>query len=98
KREVVVAVVCDNCGKERKGDEEPIDWHLFSAHHDEWGNESIDSYEEYMVCSPICYFKKLSEAVKYFETYNSTEIDGMSIQFARKLVGFFNTSPKKNDR
>lgn len=89
-RQVVVAVVCDNCGKEHKGSEMPDEWHSFSGHHSQWGNDSIDSYENYMVCSPKCYKEKLTEAVNEFDGYDSAEIDDMTIQFAKSLVGFFN--------
>jgi ssDNA-binding Zn-finger/Zn-ribbon topoisomerase 1 len=85
-RQVVVAVVCDNCGKEHKGSKMPDEWHSFSGHHD-----SIDSYENYMVCSPKCYKEKLKEAVNEFDGYDSAEIDEMTIQFAKNLVDFLNT-------
>lgn len=89
-KQVVVAVVCDNCGKEHKGSEIPDEWHSFSGHHNEWGNDSIDSYENYMVCSPKCYKEKLTEAVSEFDGYDSAEIDDMTIQFAKSLVEFLN--------
>lgn len=84
-RQVVVAVVCDNCGKEHKGSKMPDEWHSFSGH------DSIDSYENYMVCSPKCYKEKLTEAVNEFDGYDSAEIDEMTIQFAKNLVDFLNT-------
>ena len=89
-RQVIVAVVCDNCGKEHKGSEQPDEWHSFSGHHNEWGNDSVDSCEYYQVCSPKCYVEKLTEVVKEFDGYRSAEIDDMTIDFAKSLVGFLN--------
>lgn len=87
-RRVVVAVVCDNCGKEHFGSSEPDEWHSFFGQHQEWGNDSEDSLKDYIVCSPKCYVEKLSESVKEFQEYESAEIDGMKIQFAKLLASY----------
>lgn len=89
-RQVIVAVICDNCGKEHKGSKMPKEWHSFYGSHHEWGNDSVDSVEDYMVCSPKCYKEKMTEAVNHFDGYDSAEIDGMAIQFAKNLVEFLN--------
>jgi hypothetical protein len=94
-REVVVAVICDNCGKEHKGNEMPDDWHILTACHDEWGNDSIDSYEKYMACSSECYIKLLNKIIIEYDSYPSTMINEMSIDFAKKLINFINTNVKK---
>lgn len=85
-RRIKIAVICDNCGKEHEGSEQPKDWHSFSAHHDEWGSDTIDSYENFNVCSTKCYIEKLTKVVKELSPYDSGKIDGMTIQFAEKLV------------
>jgi hypothetical protein len=91
---VIVAVVCDNCGKEHKESKAPDEWHSFSAHHNEWGNDSVDSYQEYMVCSAKCYKEKLTKVVNDFDGYDSAEIDNMTIRFAKSLVVFLNAQTK----
>ena len=90
KKYVTVGYKCDNCGKEIKGSRRPKEWHHFSSHHNEWGNDSIDSYEHYTVCSPKCYVEKLIKVVdSELSGRYDAEIDDMSIQFARRMVEFF---------
>ena len=55
--EVIDNVLCDACKREIQND---IDFE-FSAHHYDWDNDSIDSYEYYDVCSFKCFLKKLQE-------------------------------------
>ncbi len=53
-------MVCDVCGKEiphRTGY-----WRL-TTHHNDWGNDSIDSYENMDICSPECLRKKFDEYI-----------------------------------
>ncbi len=85
-RRVVVAVVCDNCGKEHLASVQPNEWHSFYGQHQQWDNDSADSFKYYMVCSAKCYAEKLSESVKEFQEYETSEIDGMKIQFAKLLA------------
>lgn len=86
--EVTVGYKCDNCDKVHSGKSQPDEWHEFSGHHESWGNDSFESYEYYMACSPECYVNLLKKAVKEFEDYNTSEIDGFSIDFAKNMVGF----------
>jgi len=60
-RECIVGKKCDICGKEipptviphRYG--EPIhDYYEVTTHHDDWGNDSVESYERFEACSPEC--------------------------------------------
>ena len=88
KRSVIVAAICDNCGKENKGSKQPDDWHSFEGHHNSWGNDSIDSYENYLACSPECYIELLKKAFKNFHEYSTAEINGMKIGFVKKLLEF----------
>ena len=89
KRVVTIGYKCDNCGKIHNGDF-PEDWHEFSGHHNSWGNDSCDSYEYYMACSPECFAKLLQQAVKEFENYDDAEINGYQIEFAKRMVSFLN--------
>lgn len=86
--QVITHAVCDCCGKEVKAKQMPDEWHKISAHHNDWGNDSCDSYEEYMVCSPECYKKQLKSVVEDFKEHGTAEIDEMSIEFAVSLVAF----------
>jgi hypothetical protein len=87
-----VAAVCDECGREHKGHDYPDDWHYFNGHHSSWGNDSCDSYQYYLVCSPECYAKQLKKAVREFGDYNTAEVDDMTIDFAKRLADFLNAT------
>ena len=47
---------CDVCNKEIKGSY----WQL-TTHHNDWGNDSIESYEYFDVCSKECMREKFEE-------------------------------------
>ena len=83
---VTVARKCDVCGKVHEGKYTPDEWHEFNHHHNEWGNDSIDSYEYHEVCSAECYAVKFKECVKDLEGYTNAKVDEFEIQFARELV------------
>ena len=85
---VVVGYKCDNCGAEHNTPTLPDDWHEFSGQHNNWDNDSIESYKEYTACSPECYVKLLCKAVKEFEEYSDGKIDGYTIDFAKRLSIF----------
>ena len=89
-KDVIVAAVCDECGREHSGNDYPDDWHLFSGQHGDWGNDSYESRIEYLACSPECYAKQLKKAVREFGYSNTAEIDEMTIDFAKRLVDFLN--------
>ena len=91
KRErVTIGYKCDNCGKIHNENSMPDSWHEFSGHHNSWGNDSCESYEYYMACSPECYAKLLQKAVEEFEEYSDAEIDNFEIDFAKRMVSFLN--------
>lgn len=54
--DVIVSCKCDICGKEHSEYED------VTAYHNDWGNDSIDSYKTVDVCSDGCYAK----AIKMF--------------------------------
>jgi hypothetical protein len=85
---VVVGHECDVCGKIHEGNNIPNEWHLFNHHHNEWGNDSIESYEYHEVCSPKCYWEKFKECVNLLNGKSDAKIDEFEIQFARKLIDF----------
>jgi hypothetical protein len=90
KQEVTIGYKCDCCGKEINATQLPNEWHNFNSHHDEWGNDSIDSYEYYDVCSPKCYRDKMIQIVEgEYKNRKWATIDEKDIQFARLLVETF---------
>lgn len=84
-KEITIGYKCDVCGKESHGKYFPDDWHSFSHNHNEWGDDSVDSYEYHLVCSAECYSVKLNECVIDLEGRRDAKVDEMEIQFARKL-------------
>lgn len=70
-RECVVGKKCDICGKEipprvtpyRFG--EPVyDYYEVTTHHNDWGNDSVDSYKHFDACSPDCAYKLWEEYIR----------------------------------
>ena len=62
-------IYCDVCGKEIKTHESY--WSL-TTHHNDWGNDSCDSYEYYDVCSKECMRKKFEEYLKDSDNKHNT--------------------------
>ncbi len=60
-RNCIVSKKCDVCGKEippttipHKYGEPIYDYYEVVTHHNDWGNDSVDSYEHFDACSPEC--------------------------------------------
>ena len=88
--ETIDGYKCDCCKKISEGPGFPDSWHHFSSHHDDWGNDSIDSFEYYHVCSVECYIEILKRIVDDdLEDCEQAEVDGFQIQFARILLNYF---------
>lgn len=85
-KSVTVAIKCDVCGKIHKGTDVPYEWHSFNHNHNEWGNDSHESYEFHQVCSPECYWVKFKECVLDLKGRKWAKVDEFEIQFARRLV------------
>lgn len=69
-RDYIVGKKCDVCGKEilptaipHKYEEPFYDYYEITTHHNDWGNDSIDSYEHFDACSPDCAFKLWEEYI-----------------------------------
>ena len=77
---------CDCCGKIHKGIAFPDDWHTFGTHHQDWGNDSIESHKFYDVCSVGCYAKSLSVIIDEDGERYGFEVDEMICKFARRLL------------
>ena len=81
---VTVKVICDVCEKEHNEDENK-EWHHFNTHHFSWGNDSVDSYEYYDVCSSDCYYEQLRLCYDICD-YDTAVIDGFTREFVKKLL------------
>lgn len=64
--EKLVGIMCDICGKEITGKF----WQLTTHHHD-WGNDSIDSYEYFDLCSRECINKALDKYINACKMSNT---------------------------
>jgi len=69
-RECIVGKKCDVCGKEilpttnpHKCGEPIYDYYEVTTHHNDWGNDSVDSYEHFDACSPDCAYKLWEEYI-----------------------------------
>lgn len=82
----VTEVRCDGCGKIARSVQG--DWYDFSSHHSDWGNDSIESHDQWDACSAACYLKIVRKIVDdYGEMPHPTlEVDGKTYAFARALV------------
>lgn len=74
--EVVYAIQCDNCVeradvKPGRYVDAPQGWATFSSHHNDWGNDSIESSEQHDVCSWACY---LAIVRRVFDDYGEDRV------------------------
>lgn len=88
KRRVTVSIRCDNCGAIHEGSRIPPSWHKFSSHHNEWGNNSVDSFEYHHVCKPQCYVELIKKLTAEYSDYPSLEVDDMSLEFAQSFLQY----------
>lgn len=84
-QEVIVGCRCDQCGKESATYD---NWVVSSHGHSEWGNDSIDSYETFDLCSPQCYLYQLAASVEHMSGYSSAQVDDLPIDFIRGLLAY----------
>ncbi len=83
---VTIGYECDICGLKHNGNSLPNSWHSFGHHHQDWGNDSIDSNKYFHVCSIGCYTEQLKNCLNSLEDHKRTaEIDEMSYEFAQSL-------------
>ncbi len=80
-KDIFVSNKCDICEKETT--EELIN---VNAYHEGWGNDSIESHENYECCSCECYKKTITKFLEDFEEYeDSAFIDGKPYSFIKDL-------------
>lgn len=70
KKEITVAIKCNVCGKAIDGKF----WTLATSHRD-WGNDSIESFEYFDLCSHKCIQEKLKEYYYECEVSCTQEFD-----------------------
>lgn len=76
-KECVISKRCDVCGKDipptpKSFAGEYTPYYKIITHHNDWGNDSIDSYEYKDACSPECALKICQEYIPYgFKSRNS---------------------------
>lgn len=85
-KHTVTEVRCDGCGKVVRDEQD--DWVDFSSYHSDWGNDSIDSHDQWDACSAACYLKIVRKVLDdYGETTHPTlTVDGKSYAFARDML------------
>jgi len=88
-KNIIAGYKCDSCAKEINEERLPDEWHHFASGHNEWGNDSYESYESYDVCSPKCYVEKLTKVVGEMEDIYDGKVDDMEIQFAKRIVNYY---------
>ena len=75
--EIENEIICDICKKKIKEEEDyktsyrtkMTHFYEVSTHHNDWGRDSIDSYEDRDICGEECLFKFLKE---YFDGTDGT--------------------------
>lgn len=82
-QKVLIGCRCDQCGKESSNLD---NWVVSSHRHSDWGNDSIESYETFDLCSPQCYLYQLAASVEHLDRYSSAQVDDMPIEFVRGLL------------
>ena len=83
KQKIAVKRVCDMCGEESKT------LRTINHHHNSWGNDSIETYENIEICdNPECYrsaFKKFQESDN--SNYDTAVFDDMEYENLKILLG-----------
>lgn len=94
-----MSTTCDACGKTVDGEPES-GWHHFGSYHSDWGNDSIESHEEWDVCSFECYLRIVRRCVEDYgeRTHEATlVVDYKDFEFIETMLACeptgSNTSP-----
>lgn len=80
KEKKTLYITCDICGAKV----DPRNYFHFYTHHSDWGNDSIDSLEEFDACSSGCMIQFASKYLEdsYKHKFNTREIE---IEHMRRL-------------
>ena len=66
-RDCIVGKKCDVCGKDippTVTSRKCYDYYEVTTHHNDWGNDSVDSYDYFDACSPDCAHKLWEEYIR----------------------------------
>ena len=93
---VVVGKTCDVCSKDipptsREFPRTMHPYYRISTHHNDWGNDSVDSYEYFHACSPACAMKFTEEYLKDFDKQHSRCIE------IEHVSGWYMLEEEEND-
>ena len=89
-KKVTIGFKCDICKKQHDGEDYPDSWHYFNHRHEAWGNDSFESNEYFLVCSPECYFEQLKRSLIEVGGNCSAKIDDKTEDFVRDLLEYVN--------
>ena len=82
KQRIAIKKVCDICGTEAQ------QLRMINHHHNSWGNDSVDSYDNIEICyAPECYrgaFKKFQESNN--ADYDTAVFDDMEYENLKMLL------------
>lgn len=89
KKNAVQSTLCDACGKRAEGD--PDDWVGVRWGHNDWGNDSVESGDDWDACSPACLLKLLRRAAEDYDdeyaqpTFYLYVSGGLNLEWAKAL-------------
>lgn len=86
-KRVVVGVTCDGCQKRVDGSN-PEGWYSFWSAHNDWGNDSIDSDEDWDACSWACYLAVVARVVNEYgdDRYPTLTVDHKDLPFLKQML------------
>ena len=88
---VTIGHKCDQCGKEvHEGDGFPDGWHEFISGHYGWGNDSIESIKQHLVCGGKCYLDRVKELIPELKQYErmGAYIDHYELVFLQEILNY----------
>lgn len=92
KGKITEQIICDVCGKTIADVNKPkVKYWELTTHHTDWGVDSVDSYENFDLCSHDCIKTKLEE---YIENCNRSDTLEFDLEQAKSNI---NTSALKGD-
>lgn len=68
-------LICDNCGKKLDVTDKKGSFYLVNSGHHEWGNDSVDSFNEEDACCEECMVALVKKRAEYWKDYCTVFID-----------------------
>lgn len=89
-QEILNYIECDSCRK--KSTDKEKTFISFQTHHSDWGNDSIDSYTSYDVCSIPCFIKffnsKNIAGSNYISSTLEIDFGDLNVRFLKELINY----------